>query len=624
MNRSWLSGGDGNSVPERSDLDHSPLIAFYELTRACDLVCKHCRASAQSLANPFELSPEKSRQLVHQLTEFPRPPALVLTGGDPLKRADIYDLVEYAVKRRLEVAITPSATPLVTRQALARLRDAGIARLAISLDAADAATHDAIRGVPGSYEHTREIIADAKSLAIPLQINTVLSPINVAQIEELGDLLEQQNIVLWSVFFLVPVGRAAGAPRLNAVECEAAFERLWQQSQIRTNRIKTTEAPHFRRFLLQKSRRPEHNAPRSLTRPFSRLSALGINDGKGIMFISHLGLIYPSGFLPIHCGAFPRDHLVHVYQEAPLFRALRDADHLRWQPCPRLCRDGQPACRRARLCISAVRPAGKLESDKAHSASPHSRRADTMNSKSHATAFAPRRLEASREGIIERPLARSSAARCCATRVCAALRNNVFDPRQAGNRTRPTNRGNRQERDVPHLFSGDSLGQCAPHVRVHGPLQPAPNRNRQFHQPLRLLVKRPGVGDLVAQSVESVPDGRILRHNFLNQRRKIIDCHRIAPETEGSAGKQGTTKVKDTIALRVCNRWCTQRACARAKWRAAPAQHTAHHAHGVIPSRHPFCHRANFVHGARSRSAVPAKGACEYRHEFFVEQAQYR
>jgi radical SAM protein len=329
MNRSWLSGGDGHAVPQRSDLDHSPLLAFYELTRACDLVCKHCRASAQSLANPFELSPEKSRQLVHQLTEFPRPPALVLTGGDPLKREDIYDLIDYAVKRRLEVAITPSATPLVTRKALSRLRDAGIARLAISLDAADAATHDAIRGVPGSYERTREIMADANSLAIPLQINTVLSPVNVEQIEKLGDLLEEQSIVLWSVFFLVPVGRAAGAPRLNASECEAAFERLWQQSQVRSYRIKTTEAPHFRRFLLQKTRQPGHReASRSPTRQFSHLSALGINDGKGIMFISHLGLIYPSGFLPINCGVFPRDHLVQVYQEAPLFRALRDAERL--------------------------------------------------------------------------------------------------------------------------------------------------------------------------------------------------------------------------------------------------------------------------------------------------------
>jgi radical SAM protein with 4Fe4S-binding SPASM domain len=140
--------------------------------------------------------------------------------------------------------------------------------------------------------------------------------------------LEAESIVLWSVFFLVPVGRAAGAPRLNAADCEAAFERLRQQSQVRTYRIKTTEAPHFRRFLLQKSRqRGPRDAPRSPAR-LSHFSSLGINDGKGIMFVSHLGLIYPSGFLPINCGVFPRDHLVQVYQEAPLFRALRDADRL--------------------------------------------------------------------------------------------------------------------------------------------------------------------------------------------------------------------------------------------------------------------------------------------------------
>jgi radical SAM protein with 4Fe4S-binding SPASM domain len=275
--------------------------------------------------------------LIHQLTEFPRPPALVFTGGDPLKRADIYDLVAYAVERRLEVAITPSATPLVTCEALARLRDAGIARIAVSLDGADAVTHDTIRGVSGSYQRTWEIMADARSLAIPLQVNTVLTPDNVDQVERLADQLDHRGIVLWSVFFLVPVGRAADARRLNAAECENVFERLWQQSQRRSYRIKTTEAPHYRRYALQRLRDKGagDDAGHLLTRRFSRLSALGINDGKGIMFVSHLGLIYPSGFLPIYCGLFPRDHLVRVYQRSPLFRALRNADLLQGK-C-RLC-----------------------------------------------------------------------------------------------------------------------------------------------------------------------------------------------------------------------------------------------------------------------------------------------
>ena len=329
MNRSWLSNGDENALPSRSDLDTSPLIVFYELTRACDLVCKHCRASSQSLPNPLELRAHLSRKLVDQLTEFPKPPTLVLTGGDPLKRADIDELVAYAVSRGLEVAITPSATPLVTREALDRLRNAGIARLAISLDGADAATHDIIRGVAGSYRRTWEIMADARSLAIPLQVNTVLTPDNVDQLGEIADQLEHHGIVLWSVFFLVPVGRAAQSRRLTAEQCEKVFERLWRESQRRAYRIKTTEAPHYRRFLLQKLRQPGARvAQRLVDRPFARLSALGINDGKGIMFVSHLGLIYPSGFMPVCCGIFPRDHVVRVYQEAPLFRALRDANLL--------------------------------------------------------------------------------------------------------------------------------------------------------------------------------------------------------------------------------------------------------------------------------------------------------
>jgi radical SAM protein len=329
MARSRLTHGDASTLTDRGDLDQSPLIAFYELTRACDLVCKHCRASAQANSNPFELSPQKSRQLIHQLTEFPQPPALVLTGGDPLKRADIYDLVSYAVKRHLEVAITPSATPLVTRHALARLRDAGIARMAISLDGADAQTHDAIRGVAGSHERTWQIMRDARSLAIPLQVNTVLTPDNVDQIEKIAEQVEQQGIVLWSIFFLVPVGRALHSRRLSGEECEAVFARLWQESQRRPYRIKTTEAPHYRRYVLQRLREPHYRvADRLMTRQFARFSALGVNDGKGIIFVSHLGLVYPSGFMPVCCGVFPRDHVVSVYQESPLFRALRSADEL--------------------------------------------------------------------------------------------------------------------------------------------------------------------------------------------------------------------------------------------------------------------------------------------------------
>jgi radical SAM protein with 4Fe4S-binding SPASM domain len=249
---------------------------------------------------------------------------LVLTGGDPLKRTDIYELITFARECGLEVSMTPSATPLVTRDAIGRLARSGISRLAVSLDGADAETHDRHRGVRGSFDRTFEILAAAREEGLATQVNTTLMPWNVHQIDELADLLAGTSIELWSVFFLVPVGRAASGARLTAEQCEQAFERLWRQAARQKYRIKTTEAPHYRRFVLQ--HRKSANAPSRLESP--SVPTFGLNDGKGILFVSHTGRIYPSGFMPIVCGVFPLDHVVDVYQQSPLLLALRDADRL--------------------------------------------------------------------------------------------------------------------------------------------------------------------------------------------------------------------------------------------------------------------------------------------------------
>jgi radical SAM protein len=310
----------------RRDFDHSPLLVFYELTQACDLACQHCRACAQTCPHPGELKTREWLRLIEQLTEFPVPPMLVLTGGDPLKRADIFELVEHAAWLGLDVSITPSATPLVTPAAIGRLRDAGISWMAISIDGADAPAHDAVRGVPGSFQRSLEILADAHAAGIPTQVNTTLTPQNAEQIDAKAKLLAKLEIDLWPVFFLVPVGRAANAPRLAAQECEAAFQRLWHHAQRQPYAIKTTEAPHYRRYVIQHQLpKPQRNAEGSAPQAYV---PLGVNDGKGVMFVSHVGLIHPSGFMPIICGMFPLDHVVHVYQRSPIFRSLRDPHRL--------------------------------------------------------------------------------------------------------------------------------------------------------------------------------------------------------------------------------------------------------------------------------------------------------
>ena len=320
----------GTARYSRGDFGHSPLLVFYELTQACDLVCQHCRACAQSQPDPAELTTAESMRLIDQLTEFPKPPMLVLTGGDPLKRSDIYQLIQYAVRAGLDVSITPSATPLVTAEAIRRMRDAGISRMAVSIDGADAATHDAVRGVRGSFARSLEMLADARAAGIPTQVNTTLTPGNVGQIERMAELFARQEIVLWSVFFLVPVGRARYLPRLSAEECETAFAQLWEQARQRPFALKTTEAPHYRRYAIQHQlpKRVRGALDSTVGRPPAGFAPLGVNDGKGVLFVSHVGLLYPSGFLPMVCGMFPSEHIVQVYQQSPIFQALRDADRL--------------------------------------------------------------------------------------------------------------------------------------------------------------------------------------------------------------------------------------------------------------------------------------------------------
>ena len=313
----------------RRDFSRSPLVVFYELTQACDLICQHCRACAQPAPDPDELRPEQSRRLTDQLATFPKPPLLVLTGGDPLKRADVYDLIRHARRLGLSVAVTPSATPLVTGEALDRLQSAGVGRLAISLDGPDAASHDALRGVAGSFRRTLEILKGARRRGIATQVNTTVTRTSVDQLDQIAELIAPYGITLWSVFFLVPVGRGAIIERPSPDECERAFETLWRQSKRQPYAVKTTEAPHYRRYVLTRNTAAQGSTlPKHASGGPGMPAPLGVNDGKGVMFIGHRGHIQPSGFLPLVGGQFPEDDVVDVYQNSATFLQLRDADLL--------------------------------------------------------------------------------------------------------------------------------------------------------------------------------------------------------------------------------------------------------------------------------------------------------
>jgi AdoMet-dependent heme synthase len=315
----------------QDEFGRNPLMFYYEVTLACDLVCKHCRASAQETAHPNELSTAEAKSLIEQVATFPRPPMIVFTGGDPLKRKDLFELIRHAVGQGIQLALTPSATPLATSEAFERAREAGVRRLGISLDGADAKTHDAFRGWEGSFARTMEMLKNARELNMAVQINTSITRRNVDQVDAIADLLASQGIAMWSVFFLIPVGRGVEEQRISPQEYEQVFEQLWNHAQHQPYSVKTTEAPHYRRFVLERGGDPLAGPGGSEDAAARRghRAPLGVGDGKGVMFVNHTGEIYPAGFLPLCCGKFPKDSVVDVYQNHPTFRALRDPDRFK-------------------------------------------------------------------------------------------------------------------------------------------------------------------------------------------------------------------------------------------------------------------------------------------------------
>lgn len=320
----------------RLDFNQRPFIVIWETTQACDLACVHCRACAQPLRSALELSTEEAKRLIDEVKAL-EAPVFVLTGGDPLKRPDIFELVEYASAQGVRISLTPSATPLLTREAIHRLKQCGLARLAVSLDGPSASIHDAFRRVPGSYEWTLSAVRWAREAGLPVQINTTITRHNLQYLDSMIALLEGLDIVLWSVFFLVPTGRGSAIDLISAEEFEQVFEKLYKTSLRVCFDIKSTEAQHYRRFLLQR-RTEEKRKGNTPSLPYG-LSAngldgigrapRGLNDGKGFVFISHRGEVFPSGFLPLSAGNVRKQSLSEIYRHSPLFVALRDTSNLK-------------------------------------------------------------------------------------------------------------------------------------------------------------------------------------------------------------------------------------------------------------------------------------------------------
>ncbi|HEY6559005.1 MAG TPA: radical SAM protein [Polyangiaceae bacterium] len=302
-------------MPQTRSFDDHPLLAIWETTQACDLACKHCRACAKPERHPEELDTREGKQLLDALARG-RVPLVVLTGGDPAKREDLVELVAHGHALGLHMGLTPSATPLMTDALLARLAEAGLGRLAISIDAPDAPEHDAFRGVNGSFQQSLRILSEAKRLGITTQVNTSVHAQSIDALSSMLPLIREVGCLLWSVFFVVPTGRAGLSMLPTAERVERCLEWLVEVAESESVGVKTTAAPHYRRVLLARKAARRH-AVRGL-------ETLRINEGRGFMFISHRGDYYPSGFLPVPCGNVRIQDPVTAYRTHPTFRALRD------------------------------------------------------------------------------------------------------------------------------------------------------------------------------------------------------------------------------------------------------------------------------------------------------------
>ena len=320
--------------------DENPFIVIWELTRACELKCLHCRAEAQFRRDPRELSFEQGKALIDDIKTMGNA-MLVFTGGDPLMRPDVFDIAKYAIDKGVRVSMTPSATPNVTKEAMQTAKDIGLSRWAFSLDGPTAEIHDHFRGTSGSFDLTMNAINYLNELEMPLQINTVVSNYNLDALDEMAALVKELNCVLWSVFFLVPTGRGQTKDMISPAEHEKVFRWLYKLSKEVDFDIKTTAAQHYRRVVIQSKQR-EHKKEGYGEVPIQYQQALmngttgtidglgrapkGVNDGNGFIFVSHTGDVYPSGLLPVKVGSVKEEKLSEIYRNSPILKDLRNPD----------------------------------------------------------------------------------------------------------------------------------------------------------------------------------------------------------------------------------------------------------------------------------------------------------
>lgn len=324
------------------DVNDRPHLVVWEVTRACQLACKHCRADAFTKPDPRQLTTDEGKALLRDLAESGKPaPMVVLSGGDAFERPDLEELIAYGTAQGLAMSLSPSVTPLLTDERLASVREAGIKAFSISIDGATAETHDSFRGFAGTFDASMEAAKLVVKHGFRFQVNTTMTANNIEEMPALLERVLQMGAHMWYLLFLVPMGRGSALKPLSAEDEEDVLH--WLHDVSDRIAVKVTEAPNYRRVALQRQKCRELGQPypergelhrwlteetaKRLGEPESRRTPrppIGVNSGRGFAFIDHIGNVAPSGFLPLECGNVREKPFSEIYRTSPIMQALRD------------------------------------------------------------------------------------------------------------------------------------------------------------------------------------------------------------------------------------------------------------------------------------------------------------
>jgi len=296
-------------------------LVAWEVTRACNLACRHCRAEAHLDPFPGELTNQESLTLIDQIAELGRP-ILIFTGGEPLLRQDIFELVSYAHSQGLRCVMAPNGT-LVTNDKARQMRESGIQRASISIDGPDPASHDAFRGVPGAFSAALGGIESLKQAGLPFQINTTVSRFNLDRFRDIFNLALSLGAAAWHIFLLVPTGRAASLQEgsISAEEYEQVLNWFYDFRKQTTMQLKATCAPHYHRILRQRAK--AEGLPITVETVGLEAQSRGCLGGQGFCFVSHTGQVQPCGYLELDCGQVRETSFAEIWTGSEIFHKLR-------------------------------------------------------------------------------------------------------------------------------------------------------------------------------------------------------------------------------------------------------------------------------------------------------------